>query len=103
MQINISSHHIDLTDALRKHVEEKFKRFERYLDNITNVQVILEVKKNRQKAEATIHVSKKEIYADAEDTNMYNSIDQLAAKLDRQLKKYKEKMNDYRGANPAKH
>jgi len=95
MQINITGHHVDITPALRTYVEEKLDRLERHFDNITNAHVILEIEKDRQKAEATIHVSRGQVYADSEDENMYAAIDSLADKLDRQIKKHKEKLKDH--------
>ncbi|MEE9160544.1 MAG: ribosome-associated translation inhibitor RaiA [Gammaproteobacteria bacterium] len=95
MQINITGHHVDITAALRAYVEDKFERLERHFDNMTNVHVILEVVKERQKAEATIHVSRGQVYADSEDENMYAAIDSLTDKLDRQIKKHKEKLKDH--------
>ena len=95
MQINITGHHVDITSALRAYVEEKLERLERHFDNITNAHVILEIEKDRQKAEATIHISRGKVYADSEDENMYAAIDSLADKLDRQIKKHKEKLKDH--------
>ena len=95
MQINITGHHVDITPALRAYVEEKLERLERHFDNITNAHVILEIEKDRQKAEATINVSRGQVYADSEDENMYAAIDNLADKLDRQIKKHKEKLKDH--------
>ncbi len=104
MQINITGHHVDITPALRAYVEEKLERLERHFDNITNAHVILEIEKDRQKAEATIHVSRGQVYADSEDENMYAAIDSLANKLDRQIKKHKEKLKDHhRGEGLKKH
>lgn len=98
MQINITGHHVDITAALRAYVEEKIERLERHFDNMTNIHVILSVEKDRQKAEATVHVSRGNIYAESEDENMYAAIDSLADKLDRQIKKHKEKLkNHHRG------
>ena len=62
---------------------------------MTNAHVILGIEKERQKAEATIHVSRGNIYADSEDENMYAAIDSLTDKLDRQIKKHKEKLKDH--------
>lgn len=95
MQINITGHHVDITPALHAYVEEKFERLERHFDNITNAHVILEIEKDRQKAEATVHISRGQVYADSEDENMYAAIDSLADKLDRQIKKHKEKLKDH--------
>ncbi len=91
MQLNITGHHVELTDALREYVETKFTKLERHFDQITNVQVTLTVDKLRQIAEATLHVAGGEIHASAETEDMYAAIDQLIDKLDRQLIKHKEK------------
>ncbi len=58
--------------------------------------MILEVEKDVQKAEATIHVSGADLFAKAESDNLYASIDQMVNKLDSQIKKHKEKLNDHR-------
>ncbi|SFV84125.1 Ribosome hibernation protein YhbH [hydrothermal vent metagenome] len=58
--------------------------------------MILEVEKDVQKAEATIHVSGADLFAKAESDNLYVSIDQMVNKLDSQIKKHKEKLNDHR-------
>ena len=94
MQINVSGHHVDLTDSLRNYVVTKLNKLERHFDKITQMIVILSVDKLRQKAEATIHVSGAELFADAESEDMYAAIDMLTDKLDRQLIKQKEKSSD---------
>jgi putative sigma-54 modulation protein len=88
MQLSISGHHVDVTDALKNYTSEKISRLERHFDQITNVHVVLSVEKQRQRAEATVHASG----ADADD--LYAAIDMLADKLDRQLIKHKEKLVD---------
>jgi putative sigma-54 modulation protein len=91
MQLNVSGHHVEVTDSLRNYIATKLERLERHFDRITNMSVILSVEKQRQKAESTIHISGGEIYADAEHDDLYAAIDRLADKLDRQLIKKKEK------------
>ncbi len=96
MQINITGHHVDVTPSLNSYVSSKFERLERHFDKMTNIHVILTVEKDRQKAEATIHVNRGELFADAVHEDMYAAIDDLTDKLDRQLKKHKEKLSDHR-------
>ena len=91
MQLNVSGHHVEVTDPLREYVESKFERLQRHFDQITNTEVTLIVEKLVQKAEATIHISGADIFAHAESEDMYAAIDSLADKLDRQLIKHKEK------------
>ena len=98
MQINLSGHHVDLTTPLRDYVNSKMERLERHFDHVTDVHVVLGVEKLRHKAEATMHISGGDIFADAVEENMYAAIDALVDKLDRQLKKHKEKVtNHHRG------
>jgi putative sigma-54 modulation protein len=91
MQITISGHHVEVTPALREYVLTKFDRLQRHFDQITNTDVTLIVEKLVQKAEAKVHVSGADIFANAESEDMYAAIDLLADKLDRQLIKRKEK------------
>jgi putative sigma-54 modulation protein len=94
MQINVSGHHVDVTDSLRNYVVTKLDKLERHFDKITHMSVILSVDKQRQKAESTVHISGGEVYADAESDDLYAAIDKLTDKLDRQLIKQKEKINE---------
>ena len=94
MQLNVSGHHLEVTDSLRNYVSIKLEGHERHFDRITKMNVILSVEKQRQKAESTIQVSGGEIYADAEHDDLYAAIDMLADKLDRQIIKKKEKTHD---------
>jgi len=99
MQINLSGHHVEVTPALRDYVNSKLERLERHFDSVTNVHVVLSVEKQRQRAEATIHVSRANLFADAEHEDMYAAIDALTDKLDRQIKKHKEKLTDHHRNN----
>ncbi|MBF8781754.1 ribosome hibernation-promoting factor, HPF/YfiA family [Pseudomonas fulva] len=94
MQVNISGHHVEVTPSLRDYLDQKLKRLEGHFDKITNVQVILKVEKLQQKVEATLQIPGGEVVANAEDADMYAAIDALADKLDRQLKKHKEKQQN---------
>jgi putative sigma-54 modulation protein len=70
MQINLTGHHVEITDSLRNYVDTKFSKLERHFDHISNVHVILNVEKLNQKAEATVHLSGAEVCAAAENTDM---------------------------------
>jgi len=91
MQVNISGHHIEVTEPLRDYVNNRLGKLERHFDHITNVQVTLSVEKTRQKAEAQIHLRGTQIHADATHDDLYAAIDLMNDKLDRQLLKHKEK------------
>lgn len=95
MQLTISGHHLDLTDALNDYVTTKLSKLGKHHDRITNTHVILSVDKLQQKAEATLHVSGADLFAEAASEDMYAAIDGLASKLDRQLIKHKEKHRNH--------
>lgn len=96
MQLSISGRHIDVTDALRTYVRNKMTRLERHDNHITNVHVVLSVNKLVQRAEATLHTNGAELFAVADDADLYAAIDALLDKLDRQVKKHKEKISNHR-------
>jgi putative sigma-54 modulation protein len=95
MNLNITGHHVEVTPAIREYVIGKLERVIRHFDNVTSAHVILSVEKLQQKAEVTLHVKGKDIFADATDADLYASIDALADKLNRQVVKYKEKTSDH--------
>ncbi|NKF49435.1 ribosome hibernation promoting factor [Shewanella sp. WXL01] len=95
MQINLTGHHIELTDSLREYVDSKFAKLERHFEQINNVHVILNVDKQVQKAEAKVSLSGGEVFATSEHSDMYAAIDSLISKLDRQVIKHKEKLTKH--------
>lgn len=95
MNLNITGHHLEITPAIRDYVVAKLDRVVRHFDHVTAVHVILSVEKLRQKAEVTVHVRGKDIFVEAHDESLYAAIDVLAAKLDRQVVKHKEKQAEH--------
>jgi putative sigma-54 modulation protein len=95
MQLSVTGHHVDITSALRNYVRNKVDKIGRHFDVVSDVHCILTVEKLRHKAEATVNVNGGTIYADATEDDMYAAIDGLVDKLDRQVRKYKEKLADH--------
>ncbi|PSQ94328.1 MAG: ribosome-associated translation inhibitor RaiA [Proteobacteria bacterium SW_6_67_9] len=95
MNLSVTGHHVEVTDALKDYIEEKMAKLERHFDGVTDIHVILSVEKLRQQAEATIDLTGTKIHAEAENSDMYASIDGLIDKLDRQVRKHKEKLRDH--------
>ena len=102
MQLSVSGHHVDLTDSLRGYVETKIERLERHFDIVSDVHCILTVEKLRHKAEAKVNVNGGTIYADAVEEDMYAAIDGLVDKLDRRVRKHKEKLVDHHARDTPK-
>jgi putative sigma-54 modulation protein len=95
MQISITGHHVDVTEALKNYVTEKMERIERHFDKIVNVHVVLAVEKLVQKAEATVQVNGASLFAQEESEDLYAAIDGMVDKLDRQVVKHKEKVQEH--------
>ncbi len=95
MQLSVSGHHIEITESLRDYVGTKLAKLERHFDHLTDIHCVLTVEKLQHKAEATIHVGGGTIHADSIEMNMYAAIDILVDKLDRQVKRHKEKLTDH--------
>lgn len=96
MNINLTGRHLEITPAIREYATGKFGKIKRHFDNVIDVNIILGVEKLKQKAEATIHISGKDVFVECEDENLYAAIDALVDKLDRQVLKHKEKVADRR-------
>lgn len=95
MHINITGHHVDVTPALRAYVTEKMQKLVRHFDQVTSINVILNVEKLQQQAEATVTAAGRTLFATDSAMDMYASIDGLVDKLDRQVRRYKDRITDH--------
>jgi len=94
MNLNVSGHHVEVTPAIRSYVRTKIERVTRHFDHVIDAHVILTVEKLTQKAEVTLHVPGRDLHCECEDADLYAAIDLLADKLDRQVLRYKDKLQD---------
>lgn len=92
MKIVISGKNIDVTTGLRSAIENKLGKLEKYFTADTEVIVTLSVEKERQKIEVTIPVKGSIIRSEQTSNDMYVSIDLVEEIIERQLKKYKNKL-----------
>ena len=98
MQIDITGHQIEVTDSMRDYFTSKFQRIKRHFDQVINVHAILSVEKINHKAEATMHINGKTIFAESVEEDLYAAIDLLMDKLDKQIRRHKDKItNKHRG------
>jgi putative sigma-54 modulation protein len=96
MNIIVNGRQLEITPALKTYAEEKIGRFEKYLSNISEAVVTLTVQKYRHKAEVLLKVNGVMIQAEGVTGEIYSSIDDVVEKLEKQVKKYKEKLHSYR-------
>ena len=94
MNIIISGKNIEVTEGLRSAVTEKLGKLEKYFTPDTDVNVTLSVEKERQKIEVTIPVKGSLIRSEQVSNDMYVSIDLVEEVIERQLRKYKNKIID---------
>lgn len=102
MQLSVTGHHVEITPSLRSYVEKKLERLARHSDHVIDAHCVLTVEKLLQRAEATLHLRGETVHALAEDGNMYAAIDALHDKLERLVRKHKEKITDHHAAEAQK-
>lgn len=95
MQLQFTGRHIDLTPALKQFTTEKFQRLEKFFKEEHPINIVLHVEHATHIAEATLHIDKIEIHANAKSGDMYQAIDELVSKLQAQIVKHKEKLIDH--------
>lgn len=103
MQINISGQNVDITPALKKHIEHRLLKLQNHFEQLPEVHIILRIEKIRHLAEATIAVNGNKLFAQANSDDMYATIDLLGHKLDRQVLKYKEKLKSHHNKEVKHH
>lgn len=103
MKITITGRHIEVTDALKTYISEKYARLSKIAEHVTHAGFIIAVEKQKQIIEATLSVANmKDVHIKHETEDMYASIDGLMEKLDRKLVDLKEKQIDA-GRQPKLH
>jgi len=92
MQIEVSFKHMEQSDPLRDYITEKLEKVLKPLNEPVNAQAVLHVEKYRHIAKINVHANGIVIKGKEETNDMYSSIDLVLDKLDRQVRKYKEKI-----------
>lgn len=100
MQINITGHHLDITDSIRKSVHQKLKKLQQQFPDIASIQVILTVEKHEQNAEVITHFLGQDITAKAKSDDLYQAIGEVASKITSLLKRQKEKVKAHSHQKP---
>lgn len=98
MNLTISGHQLEITDALKTYARTKVQKLIVPFEQVIDAHVILGTEKLAQYAEATINLRGKTLFAKAEGQDVYAAIDGLVDKLDRQLVRHKERNGEHRGA-----
>ena len=99
MKLTISGHHIEVTDALKTYVTGKLDKITSHIEEVVDTKVTLSVEKHKEKdgkqAECTLHLKGADLFAESSNADLYTAIDEMAAKLERQVMRHKEKIQDH--------
>jgi len=91
MQVSISGRHMEVTNALKDHVEGRLDKVTGHFDRVIDAEVVLSVEKHRHIAEITLHANGVRIHGKEATADMYQSIDTTVDKIDRQILKFKDR------------
>jgi len=95
MNLSITGPHLEVTPAINEYVKTKMARVSRHFDNVIDTQVMLSIERLKHTAEVTMRLPGKDLHCEASDENLYAAIDLLADKIDRQVIKYKDKVQNH--------
>ena len=95
--MKITGRHMDVTPALKRYIRSRFQRLERYDVSLDRLEVVLSVTKLQHTAEVVCSIKGKRFQAKTSTREMYATIDQLADRLDRQIRKHKERRVEHKG------
>jgi putative sigma-54 modulation protein len=103
MHMNITFRHLDPIDSLKNYAQEKVERVNKYLDRATEAHVVLSLERHLHHADITIHSGSFVLRGREKSEDMYASIDLAMDKIERQLKRYKEKLKGHHGRERVHH
>lgn len=92
MRIDITSKSLELTDGMRDHIEKRMAKLKRYFDEVLDCHVILRIERFTHKFEITLHGQGFDLFSEGHAEDIYAAFDVAAEKMERQVKKHKDKI-----------
>ncbi len=102
MRIEITSKSYDLTDGMRQHIEKKLLKLKHYFDSVLDCHVFLRVERFMYKFEITLHGNGFDLFAEAQSGDLHAAFDSAAEKMERQVRKLKDKIRRRRNRRPGR-
>ena len=99
MNITVTGRHMEMTDGLKNHIESSLGKISSHFDKVIDADVVLDVQKQRHIAEVNLNANGVRIHSKEDSADMYTSVDAAIAKLDRQVLKYKKRINRHKPRN----
>jgi len=100
MRIEITSKSFEITDNVREYVEERLNKLTRYFDRLIECHVILKVERFIYDFEITLHGNGFDLFAEARAEDLFAAFDAAAGKMERQVRKHKDKVRKRKGRKP---
>ena len=94
--VSVTGRHVDVTEGMKNHAKDKLEKIKKYFPRVIDIQVIMDIQKFIHKVEINLQANHINITATEKTKDMYVSIDQAVSKIQRQLKRYKNKVQDHR-------
>ncbi|GMW03540.1 MAG: ribosomal subunit interface protein [Candidatus Hydrogenedentota bacterium] len=91
MRVSMAARHMEMTDALKGHVEKRLEKVKTHFDKVIDVDIVLSVEKHRHIAEITLHSNGVRIHGKEASDDMYASVDLVVDKIDKQILKFKDR------------
>ncbi len=96
MNIEITGRHMEVTDSMKQHVEKTLEKVRGHFDKPMNVEVVLTIEKHRHVADITLNANGVRVHAEEESPDMYTSVDAAVEKIDRQVRKIKDRRKKFK-------
>ena len=93
MNLTITGRHMEMTDALKAYIESHVKKLKAHFEKVIDIDVVLDVEKHRHIAEVNLHANGVRIHSKESSADMYASVDAVMGKLEKQVHKYKGRIN----------
>jgi putative sigma-54 modulation protein len=100
MRIEITARSIELTDGMRDHIEKRLQKLPRYFHGLLECHVIARLERFIHKFEITLHGNGFDLFAEAHDQDLHAAFESAADKMERQVRKLKDKIRTRRGRRP---
>jgi len=98
MEVTVTFRHMEPTDVLRNYAIEKVTKLTKYVEKMTEANIVLSLEKHRHIADVTINVNRLTINGREETNDMHSAIDLVMDKIERQVKKYKDKIRNHKSS-----
>ena len=95
MKLSVTGRHIEITDSMRRYVEEKANKLTRFYDRVTTIDIVVDQESLQHRVELVVRADHKHTFvAQVDSSDFYKAVDQVADKMERQLTKHKKRVRN---------